>query len=91
MSPGLIPGVCGFTTSADGGCTFYLTGTKDNYEGSELVQKGLNSDHSARYTGSICFLRAKNQVEIKLSREGRPFEFNGRYHYYTEYNDALSP
>jgi hypothetical protein len=88
---GLIPGICGFTTHASNGCTFYLPGTKDVYDGGEVAGKGIKSDASARYAGSISFLRAKNRVEISLTQDGRPFGFNGNYHYRLERNDALSP
>lgn len=87
---GLIPGIGGFTTHADSGCTFYLQGRKDTYAGSEVVSKGINSV-PARYSGSICFFPAKERVAINLTQDGRPFEFNGTYHYHSEHNDALSP
>jgi hypothetical protein len=88
---GLIAGICGFTTHASSGCTFYLPETKDVYEGGEIAEKGINSNPSTRYAGSISFLRAKGQVAINLTRDGRPFEFNGKFQYRSERNDALSP
>jgi hypothetical protein len=88
---GLIFGICGPTTRADSGCSFYLPGKKDVYQGSEIQPKGINFGGSPRYEGSISIIRAKKQVEVNLNEAGRPFEFNGTHRYREEFNNALSP
>jgi hypothetical protein len=75
---GLIFGICGPTTHADSECIFYLPGNKDVYQGLEIQPKGINFGGPPRYDGSISFLRATEQVDVKLSEAGHPFELNGR-------------
>jgi hypothetical protein len=70
---------------------FYLPGKKDMYQGTEIVPKGISFGEPPRYEGSICLLRATKQVHVKLTQDGMPYEFNGRYRYREEHNDALSP
>ncbi len=66
-----------------------LPGQKADYRGEE-VQVTSRGQLTTPYSGSVSIISDKQRVVVRLTNEGRPFQFNGRWRYQVPSRSALS-